>query len=151
MTAPPAKKGAPKGGADIPRIGSEAPSPTPREKFLNWLKAYATLLSVAGVLVIAVIGASTLLWQMTSARFSDTAARIHDARALVEKTEERLTDQIKDVKVEVGRVEVRLGARMDDMKSELRDASQDRKADMGILRQDIQALRQDISTLPDRP
>ena len=143
MTTTAADKGSPKGG-DVSRIGKQPPPLRPREKFLAWLKEYATLLSVTGVLILDVIGSSALLRNMTSARIDDT-------KALVGSVGGRLTDQIKDVKAEVGRVEVRLGARIDDMRLDLRDARQDRKADMGILRQDIQALRQDISTLRNRP
>ena len=103
------------------------------------------------IAILVVTGASALLWQTTTARFDDTATRIDDTKAGMENVEKRLTDRIKDVKTEVGKVEVRLGKRIDDVKLELRDARREGKAGMNALRQDIQGLRQDISTPRDRP
>ena len=150
MTIPAADKSSRK-DEGIAWLGEQSPPPGSRGRFLAWLKEYATLLSMMGVLIVVVIGASALLWQTTTTRFDDTATRIDDTKAGMENVEKRLTDRIKDVKTEVGKVEVRLGKRIDDVRLELRDARREGKADMNALRQDIQGLRQDISTPRDRP
>ena len=116
------------------------------EKFLDWIKRYATLLSVAGVLAGITVTVGILLWATTSARFDDAAVRIGDTRADVRAAEARLTTQIGDVKSEVRDVEGRLGKRIDDLKTEIREARQERKADMNAVRLDIQGLRQDRPT-----
>ena len=84
MTTP-TEKTSPK-GAEIPSIGQPL---NPLERFLRWLKQYATLLSTTGVVVLVVIGTSALLWQMTATRFDDTAARIDDTKAEVMSVENR--------------------------------------------------------------
>ena len=139
------EKSAPK-GEEFRRIGRE---PDAGERFLAWLRGYATFLSIAGLLVLVVIGMNTLVWEMTSTRFDDTAARIDDTKAEAGRIETRLSKQIEDVKTEVGSVEVRIGRRIDDIKTELRDARQERKMDLHALRQDLQGLRHDISNQRD--
>ena len=144
MTTPNGK-GAPK-GTGISRIGKE---PDAHERFLAWLRRYATFLSIGLTLIIVVIGANALLWQTTSTRFNETTARIDDTKAEVNRVQTNLTNQIQDVKSEVGRVEGRLGNRIDGVKQELRDARIERRTDINALRQDIQGLRHDVSTKRD--
>ena len=138
MTTPNGKS-APKG--EISRIGNE---PDALARFLEWLRRYATLLSVAFALVLVIIGANALLWQTTSTRFDDTAARINDTKAEVNRVETTLTNQIQDVKSEVGKAEGRLGNRIDSVKQDLRADRIERRTDMNALRQDIQGLRHDV-------
>ena len=140
MTMQPEKE-SPK-GAEISQIGREANT---LEQFLVWLKRYATLLSIAGVLIFIALASNTMLWKSTSTRFDDTAIRIDDTKAEVRRVERRLSSQMDDVNAEVGRVEDRIGKRIDDVSIELRDARQERKTDLNALRQDVQGLRHDVA------
>ena len=52
---------------------------------------------------------------------------------------------------EIQRVENRLGKRIDDVRTEIRDGRQERKMDLNALRQDIQGLRHDVSAQNAQP
>ena len=153
-----AKKGTPKGDSGITSIGTK---PSPLQKFLNWFKRYATLLSIAAALAGVMIGVGILLLTTISVRFDDVAVRIGDTQTDVQAAEGRLGKRIDTVSTDVRAVEGRLGKRIDtvstdvravegrldrridDLKTEIREARQERKSDMNAIRLDIQGMRQD--------
>ena len=135
MTASEDGKGPPK--ASITRIG-EAPGPlTARQKFLAWLREYATLLGVAGALAGLVIGAFGLLWLTTSSRFDDTATRIGDTKTEIKNTEKSLTDQIKNV-------DTKLSGQIKDVETSL-ETSLSRQ--IGEVKEDVRGINQSLQSL----